>query len=87
GARVRLAETGNVSDPTARVGLRHFGQGNDVAIMIGGSIPLGSRSANRGNVARANAEAQAAEAEIAVVRAQIRRDVDRLVAERAALAT
>jgi len=86
GARIRLAETGSVSDPTARVGLRHFGQDNDVAIMIGGSIPLGSRAANRGNVLRANAEAQAAEAEIAVTRAQIEREVDRLVAERAAAA-
>ncbi|SCW90857.1 outer membrane protein, cobalt-zinc-cadmium efflux system [Sphingobium faniae] len=87
GARVRLAETGNVGDPSARVGLRHFGQGNDVAVMVGGSIPLGNRAANRGNVARANAESQAAEAELAVARAQIRREIDRIVAERAALAT
>ncbi|MBU7590293.1 MAG: TolC family protein [Sphingopyxis terrae] len=85
GARVRLAETGNVGDPTGRVGLRHFGQGNDVAIMVGGSIPLGNRAANRGNVARASAEAQAAEAEIAVAQAQIRREIDRLVAERSAI--
>ncbi|MFC3098393.1 TolC family protein [Alteraurantiacibacter palmitatis] len=86
-SRVRLAETGNVGDPTARMGLRHFGQGNDVAIMIGGSIPLGNRAANRGNVARANAEAQAAEAEIAVAQAQIRREIDGLVAERSAIAS
>lgn len=85
GSRIRLAETGNVSDPTARVGVRHFGQGNDVAVMIGGSIPLGSRTANRGNVLRANAEAQAAEAEIAVTRVQIGREVNRLVAERATI--
>lgn len=86
GARVRLAETGNVGDPTARVGLRHFGQANDVAIMVGGSIPLGSRSSNRGNVVRASAEVQVAEAEMAVARAQIGREIDRLVAERAVLA-
>lgn len=85
GSRIRLAETANVSDPTARVGVRHFGQGNDVAIMIGGSIPLGSRTANRGNVLRANAEARAAEAEIAVTRVQIGREVNRLVAERATI--
>jgi cobalt-zinc-cadmium efflux system outer membrane protein len=83
---VRLAETGNAGDPTARVGVRHFGQGNDVAIIVGGSIPLGNRAANRGNVARANAEAQAAEAEIAVARVQVRREIDRLTAERASLA-
>ncbi|WP_235600801.1 MULTISPECIES: TolC family protein [Sphingobium] len=86
-ARVRLAETGNAGDPTARVGVRHFGQGNDVALVVGGSIPLGNRSANRGNVERARADAQAAEAEIAVARVERRREIDRLTAERAALAT
>lgn len=87
GARVRLAETGNIGDPIARMGLRHFGQGNDVAFVIGGSIPLGNRAANHGNVARANAEAQATEAEIAVAQAQIRREIDRFVADRAAIAS
>lgn len=86
-ARIRLAETGNSADPTARLGLRHFGQNNDVSIVVGGSIPLGSRSANRGNVARANAEAQAAEAETAVLRMQVQRDTARLSAEREAIAT
>lgn len=87
GARLRLAETGNVGDPSARVGVRHFGEGNDVAIMVGASIPLGNRAANRGNVARAQAETQAAEAEIAVARVQVEREIDRLVAERAAIMT
>lgn len=82
-ARIRLAETANVADPTARVGLRHFGQGNDLALMVGGSVPLGNRAANRGNIARAQAEAQAAEAEIAVARVDARREIDRLDAERA----
>lgn len=85
-ARVRLAEAGNVGDPTARVGVRHFGQGNDVALMVGGSIPLGNRTANRGNVERARADAQAAEAEIAVERVERQREIDRLVAERAMIA-
>lgn len=85
-ARVRLAETGNVGDPTARLGVRHFGQGNEVALMVGGSIPLGNRAANRGNVERARAEAGAVEAEIAVQRAERRREIDRLVAERGLIA-
>lgn len=85
GARMHLAETGNVGDPTGRVGVRHFGQGNDVAIMVGVSIPIGNRVANRGNVARAQADAQAAEAEIAVTRVQVEREIDRLVAERATI--
>jgi cobalt-zinc-cadmium efflux system outer membrane protein len=82
---MHLAETGNVGDPTGRVGVRHFGQGNDVAIMVGVSIPIGNRVANRGNVARAQADAQAAEAEIAVTRVQVEREIDRLVAERATI--
>lgn len=85
GARVRLAETANVGDPTARVGVRHFGQGNDVALMVGASIPLGNRTANRGNILRAQADAQAVEAEMAVTRIQTEREIARLVAERAAI--
>lgn len=85
-ARVRLAETSNVGDPTARVGIRHFRDGNDVALVVGGSIPLGNRGANRGNVERAHAEQRAAEAEEAVARLALRRELDRLAAERAAMA-
>jgi cobalt-zinc-cadmium efflux system outer membrane protein len=84
-ARLRLAETANVGNPTARVGVRHFGDGDDVALVVGGSIPIGSRSANRGNMLRAQADAQTAEAEIAVTRAQVAREIDRLAAERAAI--
>lgn len=86
-AKVRLAETGNVADPVGRVGLRHFGQGNDLAVMVGGSIPLGVKAANRGNVERARAEQRALEAEVAVTRVEIGREVDRLVAERQLLAS
>jgi cobalt-zinc-cadmium efflux system outer membrane protein len=85
-ARVRLAEAGNVGDPVGRVGIRHFGQDNDVALMVAGSIPLGNRAANRGNVARAEADRLAAETEIAVARVEVRRETDRLMAERTTLA-
>lgn len=85
-ARVRLAETGNISDPSARIGLRHFGQGNDVAMMAGGSIPLGAKTANRGNIQRAQAEQRALEAEIAVSRVEIDREIDRLAADRQLIA-
>lgn len=86
-AKVRLAETGNVADPSGRVGLRHFGQGNDLAVMVGGSIPLGSKAANRGNVERARAEQRALEAEVAVTRVEISREIDRLVADRRLIAS
>ncbi|HWW58814.1 MAG TPA: TolC family protein [Sphingopyxis sp.] len=81
-ARVKLAETGNVADPGARIGLRHFGDGNDFALMAGGSIALGTRAANRGNVQRAEAERRALEAEVAVSRVEIDREIDQLAAER-----
>ena len=80
-ARVRLAQTGDKGDPTGRVGVRHFAEGNNVALMVGGSIPLGNRAANRGNIAKAEAEQLAAETEITVARTEIRRETDRLLAE------
>src|SRR3546814_4474126 len=55
--------------------------------LVGGSIPLGGRQANRGNVERAQAERLAAEAELAVARVERKREIDRLVAQRAALVT
>jgi cobalt-zinc-cadmium efflux system outer membrane protein len=67
--------------------VRHFGQGNDVALVIGGSIPLGGKQHGRGNVERARAERLAAEAELAVVRVERKREIDRLLAQRAAIVT
>ncbi|WP_411341067.1 TolC family protein [Sphingopyxis sp. J-6] len=85
-AKVKLAETGNVADPSARIGLRQFGEGSDFAVMVGGSIPLGTKAANRGNVQRAQAEQRALEAEVAVSRVEIDREIDRLVADRRLIA-
>lgn len=86
-ARIRLAEANSVADPRLRAGVRHFGEGNEVALVVGGSIPLGGRQANRGNVERAQAERLAAEAELAVVRVERKREIDRLVAQRASILT
>lgn len=86
-AKVKLAETGNVPDPSARVGLRHFGEGNDLAIMVGGSIPLGTKNANRGNVTRAHADKRAIEADVAVTRIEIEREIARIAADRQLIAS
>jgi cobalt-zinc-cadmium efflux system outer membrane protein len=86
-ARIKLAQANSVTDPTMRAGVRHFGQGNEVALVVGGSIPLGGRQANRGNVERAQAERLAAEAELAVARVERKREINRLVAQRTALLT
>jgi len=84
-ARARLAEANSAADPVLRAGLRHYGQGNDVSIVVGGSIPLGGRRAQRGNVEQAQAERRVAEAEIAVLRVQATRDINRLLAQRATI--
>jgi cobalt-zinc-cadmium efflux system outer membrane protein len=86
-AKVKLAETGNIADPSGRVGLRHFGEGNDVAVMVGGSIPLGTKNANRGNVTRAQAEKRAIEADVAVTRVEIEREIGKIVADRQLIAS
>jgi cobalt-zinc-cadmium efflux system outer membrane protein len=85
-ARVRLAETNDAADPTARIGVRHYGPGNEVALLVGGSLPLGSRAANQGNVERARAEQLVAETEIAVARIERMREFERLIAQRGLLA-
>ncbi|MEQ8312298.1 MAG: TolC family protein [Sphingopyxis sp.] len=85
-AKLRLAEAGNVADPSGRVGLRHVGDGNDFAVMVGGSIPLGTKAANRGNVLRAEADRRAIEADIAVAQVEIEREVDKLIADRRLIA-
>lgn len=86
-AKVKLAEAGNIADPSGRVGLRHFGEGNDVAVMVGGSIPLGTKNANRGNVTRAQAEKRAIEADVAVTRVEIEREIGKIVADRQLIAS
>jgi cobalt-zinc-cadmium efflux system outer membrane protein len=85
-ARLRLVETGDVGNATGKVGIRHFGQSNDVAMVVGGSIPLGNRAANRGNVARAQADQLAAEADMAVARVERKREIDQLLADRSLIA-
>lgn len=88
-ARARLAETSSATDPTLKAGLRYYGQGqgSGMSIVVGGAIPLGGRHAQRGNIERAEAERRAAEAEITVARMQAKREMDRLLAVRAATLT
>jgi cobalt-zinc-cadmium efflux system outer membrane protein len=85
-AGVHLAQSQSVADPTFRLGLRHFGQSNELALVAGGSIPLGVEGASRAGIDRAQSEARALDAEIALLRGEIRREADRLVAERARIA-
>ena len=81
-SRVRVEQSRAMRDPTLRAGIRHFRDGDDVAFVVGGSIPIGRGDANRGNVERARAEGTAAEAELAAARAEREREIARLVARR-----
>lgn len=80
-AAVRAAQSRSTPDPTVRAGVRYFGEDDEVAFVVGGSIPLGTRASNRANVDRAQAERQAAEQEIAAARIVRDRQIVRLVAQ------
>ena len=83
-ARIAVERARAVQDPRWRAGLRHFGETNDVAVIIGGSIPLGRHDNNQGAIARAQAERTAAEADMAAARIDREREVSRLTARRMA---
>ena len=83
-ARAAVQRARAVQDPRWRAGLRHFGESNDVAVIIGGSIPLGRNDTNRGGIERAQAERTAAEVDLAAARIEREREVARLMARRAA---
>lgn len=86
-AAVRLEESRTLRDPTVRAGVRFLGQGRDVALIVGGSVPLRRYDRNEGGVARAQAERDAAEVDIAAARALQAREVARLSARLALAAT
>jgi cobalt-zinc-cadmium efflux system outer membrane protein len=86
-ARVRLERSRAVQDPTFRGGVRHFGEGKATALIVGASIPLGFNDTNQGAIARALAERNATEAELAAARIAQAREVSRLVARQTATAS
>lgn len=77
-ARVLVEEARAVQDPTVQAGIRHFDTSNTVAVIAGVSIPLGFHDRNQGNIARAQAERRAAEADIAVARSAWEREFTQL---------
>ncbi|WP_068877934.1 MULTISPECIES: TolC family protein [unclassified Phenylobacterium] len=85
-ARVELERARQVADPTLRAGVRYFGQGSDVALIVGGTIPLQRYDTNKAGVERALAERNAAEADIAAARVLQAREIARLRAKLAASA-
>lgn len=86
-ARIRLERSRSVQDPTVRGGVRHFGDGNEAAFVVGGSIPLGRYDTNKGGIEQAQALRVAAERELDAARIEREREIARLTARRAAAAS
>lgn len=80
-ARVSVERSKSVADPTVSLGVRHFGRNDDVAVVVGGSIPLTIFDDNRGNVDRAAAEQRAADLDLASYRVGRDREILRLRSE------
>lgn len=85
-ASVRLEQARSVTDPTVRAGVRYLGDGDNVAFVVGGSIPLRRFDTNQGGIARAVAERSAAEADLAAERQIRNRETARLTARLSASA-
>lgn len=85
-ATVRVEQSKGVTDPTLSAGLRYLGQGDEVAVVVGGRLPLRRYDTNKAGVERALAERNAAEADIAAERVMREREIARLTARMASLA-
>lgn len=85
-ANVRLEQSRAETDPTLRAGVRYFGEGNDVALVVGGTLPLRLHDNNRGAIDRAVSERTAAEADLTAERLVREREIARLVERMAASA-
>lgn len=77
-ARVRVEQARAMPDATVTVGVRHFWDGQDVGLVVGGSIPLGRYDTNQGAVDRARAEGVAAEADLVALSREREREIARL---------
>ncbi len=77
-ARVRVEQARATPDATVSVGVRHFWDGQDLGLVVGGSIPLGRYDRNEGAIERARFEGIAAEADMAALRQEREREIARL---------
>lgn len=77
-ARVRLEQARATPDATVTVGVRHFWEGQDVGLVVGGSIPLGRYDRNEGAIEGARAAGRAAAADLQAIREERQREIARL---------
>jgi cobalt-zinc-cadmium efflux system outer membrane protein len=85
-ATVRIEQARAVTDPTFKAGVRYLGQNDDVAFVVGGTLPLRRYDTNQAGIERAQAERTAAEVEIEATRLARERQIARLTAKLAASA-
>ncbi|WP_298746275.1 TolC family protein [uncultured Brevundimonas sp.] len=86
-ARVGVERARAVPDATVSVGLRHVWDEEAVALVVGGSIPLGRYDRNQGAIDMAEAQRAAAESDLIAERAVREREVARLQVSLAAKAS
>lgn len=79
-ARIQVERARQVADPTLRAGVRYFGDGSQVAFVVGGTIPLQRYDTNQAGVERAQAERNAADADLEAARITREREIARLTA-------
>jgi outer membrane protein, heavy metal efflux system len=77
-ARVRVEQARATPDATVSVGVRHLWEGQDLGLVVGGSIPLGRYDRNEAAIDRARFDGLAAEADMAALREEREREIARL---------
>jgi cobalt-zinc-cadmium efflux system outer membrane protein len=77
-ARVGVEQARATPDATVSVGVRHFQDGQDLGLVVGGSIPLGRYDRNEAAIDRARFEGVAAEADRTALRQEREREIARL---------
>lgn len=82
-ARIGVEKSRATPDPRLRGGVRYLADGNGVALIVGGSIPLQRYDTNQGAIDRAQAERLAAEKDIDAWRIDREQEIARLITRRA----
>ena len=77
-AAIRVEQAKAVTDPTVRAGVRYLGQGDNIALVVGGTLPLRRYDTNQAGIERAQAERTAAEVEIETARLSLARETAHL---------
>jgi cobalt-zinc-cadmium efflux system outer membrane protein len=77
-ARVRVEQARATPDATVSVGVRHFWEGRDLGLVVGGSIPLGRYDRNEAAIDRARFDGVAAQADMVALREEREREIARL---------